>query len=106
MSKKTKFDMYLDVWLKNLNYTVTHHCDKRRFHGVIMHGYKYVKNFSTSYLEDKIQNCNHYVDDDSMEKLMRKVDIIISFLKDEFPKPISRSVHDTEIEYYRKNADH
>lgn len=93
----TKMDELVNAWLNNANFTVSHPSDIGRLNRLVLHGYKRVKNFSSSMLRDKMERHGHHFDEETMEHIMDRVDYLISFCRDNYPKPTSRE----QIEYNR-----
>lgn len=103
MAKTTRIDELIQNWLKNVNYVVPHHpSDMKRFHQIIMHGYKRVRNFSSTYLKEKIDNQINGFDEETLEKLLREADVIIAFLHNVSPKPVTKEQLYKYIEYVKK----
>ena len=94
----SKMDELIDIWLSNVNFTVSHPNDMDRFNKIVMHGYRYIRNFNSTYLRNKIDERDHYFDNDDLDDLMNRVDSLLAFCRSNFPKPPTRE----QLEYNRR----
>lgn len=93
----TIIDQLIDTWIRNANTTVSHPSDTSGLDKIVFHGYKRVKGFTSSNLRKRIESHGHNFDEDTMDSLMERVGILLSFCRSNFPKPPSRE----QIEYNR-----
>lgn len=83
----TKIDEMIHIWLSNANTTVSHPSDIDRLNKLVKHGYSRVRNFSSTQLRERMDRQGHNFDDEDMDDLMNRVDILLSFCRSNFPKP-------------------
>lgn len=93
----TKMDELIHAWLANVNFTVSHPNDTDRLNRLVMHGYKRVRGFSSTYLLNKIERHGHHFDEESLDSVMNRVDSLLAFCRSNFPKPPTRE----QLEYNR-----